>query len=69
MDINVAERVVGKELKYEFGERRDGDPSYLCGDISKAKELLGWEPQYSLDDMFEHSVLWANNKSKAIKNK
>lgn len=67
--IKSAERVVGKELKYEFGERRDGDPSYLCGDIEKAKELLGWEPQYSLDDMFEHSVLWANNKSKAIKNK
>ena len=39
------------------------------GDIEKAKQLLGWEPQYSLDDMFEHSVLWANNKSKAIKNK
>ncbi len=67
--IKSAEKVVGKELKYKVGERREGDPSFLCGDISKAKELLGWSPQYSLDDMFEHSILWANNKLKAIKDK
>ena len=67
--IKSAEKVVGKKLNYEVGPRREGDPSYLCGDIGKAKELLDWEPAYTLDDMFEHSVLWADNKNKVIKNK
>ena len=51
------------------GPRRAGDPSYLCADTTKAKEQLNWQPQYSLDQMFEHSKLWLDNKSKAIKNK
>jgi len=67
--IISAQNVVGKSLKYEVGPRRAGDPSYLCGDISKAKTLLDWEPTYSLDDMFAHSKFWVDNKNKVIKNK
>lgn len=67
--IASAEKVVGKKLNIEYGNRRDGDPSYLCGNINKAKELLNWQPKYSLDEMFEHSRIWLENKSKVIKNK
>ena len=30
---------------------RPTEVDYLCGDASKAKEILGWEPEYSLDGM------------------
>lgn len=66
--IKSVEKVIGKELKYKIGERREGDSPFLCGDISKAKEFLGWSPKYNLDDMVKHSVLWENNKLNAVKN-
>jgi UDP-glucose 4-epimerase len=67
--ISSVENVTGKKVNYEVGPRRAGDPSYLCADTNKAKELLNWQPNYNLDQMFEHSQLWLENKSKAIKNK
>jgi len=30
-----------------FGERRPGDPDILIADATQAKNLLGWEPEYS----------------------
>lgn len=30
---------------------RPNEVGYLCGDASKAKEILGWEPETSFDDM------------------
>lgn len=30
-----------------YGERREGDPAKLLADISKAREILGWEPEMS----------------------
>lgn len=67
--ISSVENVTGKKVNYEVGPRRAGDPSYLCANTDKAKELLNWQPKFSLDQMFEHSQLWLENKSKAIKNK
>ena len=66
-DLIIAQNVVGK-IKYEVGPEEQ-EITYLCGDISKAKTLLDWEPTYSLDDMFEHSKFWVDNKNKVIKNK
>jgi dTDP-glucose 4,6-dehydratase len=30
----------------------------LCADNSKAKRLLGWEPQYSLEEGLERTIEW-----------
>lgn len=32
---------------------RPADVDYLCGDNTKIKNKLGWQPQYSLDDLIE----------------
>ena len=45
--IRSVERVTGKEVGYRIQGRRDGDPSYLVADASKASEVLGWNPQKS----------------------
>ena len=42
--------------------KRPGEPDCTWGDITKAKTLLGWEPQVSFPDgvaqMLDHIELW-----------
>jgi UDP-glucose 4-epimerase len=41
---------------------RPGDPAFLVADITKAKEILGWEPtQSSIDNVVATAVKWYNN--------
>ena len=56
--IHAFERACGKELPYEICPRRDGDIAETYCDASKAKELMGWEAQYDIDDMCAHSWNW-----------
>ncbi|MFW5720431.1 MAG: UDP-glucose 4-epimerase GalE [Candidatus Dojkabacteria bacterium] len=42
--------------------RREGDPAVLVADNARAKQILGWEPVYSLDDMLSHAVKWHMTK-------
>jgi dTDP-glucose 4,6-dehydratase len=30
----------------------------LCADNTKAKEILGWEPKYTLEDGLRHTIEW-----------
>ncbi len=43
-------KVAGK-FKFEYGDRREGDPSKLISSNEKAKKLLGWSPKRDLDEM------------------
>ena len=45
--IKSAERVTGREIKYDFAPRRPGDPSTVIATNDLAKKLLGWQPQYT----------------------
>ena len=56
--IHAFERACGKELPYEICPRRDGDIAETYCDASKAKELMGWEAQYDINDMCAHSWKW-----------
>jgi UDP-glucose 4-epimerase len=56
---HYAAKVVGKEhINVEYAGRRAGDPAMLIADISKAKELLGWEPIFTIEDTIEHAWYW-----------
>ncbi len=51
--IQTAERVTGKKVNYTITDRRPGDPPALAASNHLAKELLGWQPEYSdLDTIF-----------------
>ena len=56
--IHAFERACGKELPYEICPRRDGDIAETYCDASKAKEFMGWEAQYDINDMCAHSWKW-----------
>ena len=50
------------------GPRRSGDPDTLIADATKAKELLGWQPQYStLPIIVDTAWKWYQNREKIIK--
>ena len=45
------EKACGKKIPYVIAPRRDGDIATCYADTTKAKELLGWEAKYQLDEM------------------
>ena len=47
--IETAKKVTGKEIKVIEEERRAGDPAILIASSDKAKNILGWKPEY--DDL------------------
>ena len=52
MDVlHAFEKACGKELPYEIKPRRAGDIATCYANTQKAKELLGWEAKYDIDEM------------------
>jgi UDP-glucose 4-epimerase len=48
--IRAVEQRFGKKVKVEISPRREGDPSVLLADSSRAKAMLGWTPEYTTID-------------------
>jgi UDP-glucose 4-epimerase len=44
--VETARRITGREIPTEDAPRRAGDPPQLVGDSRKAREVLGWKPQF-----------------------
>lgn len=61
--VNAFQNVNNIELPYVIGPRRDGDLPAFWADAQKAKQLLGWEAIYTVEDMCRSS--W-NFAKKAI---
>ncbi|CAM3775687.1 UDP-glucose 4-epimerase GalE [Alicyclobacillus pomorum] len=47
--IDVAREVTGRDILAVHSPRRPGDPAVLVASSDKAKQVLGWKPQY--DDL------------------
>ncbi len=56
--IHSFEKVTGVKLNYEIGPRRPGDVIAIYANNNLAKNALGWQPKYSLDDMMETAWKW-----------
>ncbi len=57
--IEAARNVTGKEIPVVMEGRRAGDPSRLVGDSTKARELLGWNPQLaSIEAIISSAWRW-----------
>jgi UDP-glucose 4-epimerase len=59
--IKKAEEVTGRKIQIDLAERRAGDPAVLVADNKKAKEVIGWQPVYSIDDVLTHAWKWHSN--------
>ena len=49
--IKAFESIAGIKINYEMGPRREGDVVSIYADNTKAKKLLGWEPQFGINDI------------------
>ena len=56
--IRAFEKVSGLKLNYEIGPRRPGDVIAIYANNDKARRELGWQAQYSLDDMMASAWKW-----------
>ena len=51
-------KALGVNMEPEFGPNRAGDIKHSNADISKAKELLGYEPDWSFEKGIEAAIQW-----------
>lgn len=56
--IYAFERVSGLKLNYERGPRRPGDVVAIYANYDKAARKLGWQPNYSIDDIMRTAWEW-----------
>jgi UDP-glucose 4-epimerase len=57
--IDTARSVTGKDVPFEECPRRAGDPAVLIGSSTKAREILGWKPEYAdLTTIVKHAWNW-----------
>lgn len=56
--IATLEDLLGKKAKINYRDFHKADLKSTWADISKAKNLLGWEPKISLQEGLENSVKW-----------
>ncbi|AOY83711.1 UDP-glucose 4-epimerase GalE [Moorena producens JHB] len=57
--IEAARLVTKQEIKAIECDRRPGDPPALVGSSDKARQLLGWYPEYSdLNTILSHAWQW-----------
>ena len=56
--IDAAKKITGKEIKVIYSERRAGDPAVLTASNEKAREILGWKPEKTMDDIISSAWKW-----------
>ena len=56
--IATLEDLLGKKAKINYRDFHKADLKSTWADISKANNLLGWEPKISLQEGLENSVKW-----------
>lgn len=57
--IQTASKVAGKQVPVTYAPRRAGDPARLVADANRAKQVLGWQPQYAdLSLIIQHAWAW-----------
>ena len=55
--------VTGSKSKICFGDLPEDDPTRRCPDITKARTLLGWEPQVQLEEGLRKSLDFFRHKT------
>ena len=59
--IEETQKVLGQKVNFTIVNERPGDPPSLIALAHKAKEQLGWEPTYNLQDIITSVYAWRNN--------
>ena len=60
------EKACGKKIAYKIMDRRPGDIATCYADTSKAKEMLGWQAEYNIEDMCNDAWNFASKNPNGI---
>ena len=58
--IQGAIKTTHKDLEYNVGSQRPGDPAVLTADATQFMTVSGWKPQWGLEDILRHAWAWYN---------
>ena len=56
--FKTCEDIIGKSVKYELKDRREGDPAVLVADNEKAVDILNWEIKHNLKYGIKNAYTW-----------
>ncbi len=56
--VAAFERASGRPVPYEFAARRPGDIATCYADPAKAREELGWQAEFGIDEMVQDTWHW-----------
>lgn len=60
--IQLVEKITGKKIRVQVGERRPGDPPRLVAGSKKAKSVLGWNPKHNMESILRTAWKWTLEK-------
>lgn len=60
--VKAFEKITGTSLNAVVADPRPGDPPTLVSNSAKAKEVLNFQPNYSLEDSIKHTLNYFENK-------
>jgi UDP-glucose 4-epimerase len=66
--FSACEKVTGQNIPVDICPRREGDPASLVADNTKAKSVLGWKAQNSLEYSIEKAYVWEKTLQKELIN-
>jgi UDP-glucose 4-epimerase len=61
--IELIERNCGKKARIQVGERQKGDATDTLADTTRARSILGWSPQISIEQGMKNYIGWIKNKN------
>lgn len=65
--VKAFEKASGVEIPYEIEVRRGGDIDMSYADATKAKEVLGWQAEFGIEDMCRDTWNWQKNNPNGYK--
>ncbi|MEM1106505.1 MAG: UDP-glucose 4-epimerase GalE [Pseudomonadota bacterium] len=67
--IEAVERITQAPVRWTVGGRREGDPPALVASAEKARQVLGWVPQYSdIDTIIKTAWNWHQKEANTPRN-
>ena len=65
--LELVDTLKTNSSNYEFKDWRPGDQKIYVSDITKLKNILGWEPKISVNEGLDKLSNWVNKNEKIFK--
>lgn len=65
--ITAFEKACGHPIPYEVGPRRDGDVAEVLADPAKAIREMGWQAEFSLEEMVSSAWKWQSENPRGYR--